>query len=422
MSNSQLSVRILTEYFHPEEASTAQLMTELATGLTEEFEVSVVTAMPNYHADDRSVDIDSRSHYRGVDVSRLRSTRFDKDSLPLRVINWVSFTALTLFHLLRRGGDEDVFLVLSNPPILPFAAWAHKRIRGTPYVYVIYDMYPDMPVTLGMISEDSIVARAWERAMQMLYRDADRIVVLGDSMERRLTEKHGNDSEFDPDKIEVIPNWEDGKFIRPQDKHKNEFACEHGTVEPFTLLYSGNIGRFHELRTAVDAIKRLESQGRTDIQLLIIGEGAQKTDLKEYVKLEEIENVRFLPFQPLELLPETLTCADASLVGIQQRMVGMCVSSKLYSSLAAGMPILGIVGEGDEVARVLNKHDCGTHVLPGDSGTAADVLARWADDRALVEELGRNARTCFEARYTKNHAVSAYEDLLLSTAQANGYT
>lgn len=422
MSDSELSVRILTEYFHPEEASTAQLMTELATGLAEEFDVSVVTGMPNYHEDDRSADIDSRSRHRGVDISRLRSTRFDKDIIPLRVINWISFTGLMLLHLLRRGGDDDAFVVLSNPPILPFAAWAHKRIRGTPYTYVIYDMYPDMPVALGMLSEDGIIARVWERAMRMLYRDADQIVVLGDSMKRRLTEKHGDDSKFNPEKIKVVPNWEDEEFIQPKNKHENKFAHEHGTVEPFTLLYSGNVGRFHELRTAVDAIKKLENRGRTDIQLLIIGEGAQKPDLKEHVNREGIENVRFLPFQPLERLPETLTCADASLVGIQQQFVGMCVSSKLYSSLAAGMPILGVVGAGDEVARVLDEHDCGTHVLPGDAEIAADVLARWADDRALVNELGCNARGCFETRYTSRHAVSAYTDVVQSTARTNDST
>jgi 5-keto 4-deoxyuronate isomerase len=72
MSRDEPSVRILTEYFHPEEASTAQLMTELAAGLTSTFDVSVLTAMPNYHEDDRSADIDSRSSHRGVKASRVR--------------------------------------------------------------------------------------------------------------------------------------------------------------------------------------------------------------------------------------------------------------------------------------------------------------------------------------------------------------
>jgi glycosyltransferase involved in cell wall biosynthesis len=414
MSDSKLSVRILTEYFHPEEASTAQLMTELATGLAGEFEVSVVTAMPNYHEDDRSADIDSRSRHRGVDISRLRSTRFDKDSIPLRVINWITFTGLTLLHLLRRGGDDDALVVLSNPPVLPFAAWAHKRIRGTPYAYVIYDMYPDMPIGLGVLAEDGIVARLWERAIRMVYRDADRIVVLGESMERRLDRKMADDPGFDSGKIEIIPNWEDGEFLQPVEKTENEFAREQGTTDAFTLLYSGNIGRYHDVGTAIDAIEILEQRGREDIQLLVIGEGGRKPGYQQRVADRDIEHVRFLPFQPLEKLPETLTCGDASLVAIDEVMEGICVSSKLYSSLAVGDPVLAVVADGDEVARVVREHDCGAHARPGEPESVADILERWADDPELTDRLGENARACFEENYRKEHAVTAYADVLRS--------
>jgi len=409
---SRPSVTVLTEYFHPEEASTAQLLTDLTTGLASDFDVSVLTALPNYHDDDRTADVPRHERFDGVDVTRIRSTRFDKDLLLLRVLNWLSFTLLvTLRLLVGRRGRQDAVLVLSNPPILPFAAWLNSRLFGTPYVYLIYDMYPDMPVGLGVLSEDGLVARLWDRAMRPIYHDADRIVVLGESMDRRLRRKLDGDEGFDPGKIETIPNWEDGEFIQPMDKTDNEFGQEHGTVDQFTLLYSGNVGRFHELRTAIDAIHRLEQRGRTDIQLLIIGEGARKAELQAYVDDRGIENVRFLPFQPYERLPETLTCADASLVGIKPEMEGMCVSSKLYSSLAAGMPVLAVVGSGDEVARVVRANDCGAYVSPGVPAEAADVLERWADNPDRVVELGTNARACFEDAYTLDHATEAYREL-----------
>jgi glycosyltransferase involved in cell wall biosynthesis len=410
--NAPRSVTILTEYFYPEEASTAQLLTELASGLTDSLDVSVVTAYPNYHDENRERAVPRRETHDGIDVHRVRSTRFDKDRIPLRVVNWLTFAVFVFVRLLRCGRSDDVRLVLSNPPILPFVTWVLKRLRGTPYVYLIYDMYPDMPIGLGVISEDGIVARVWESAIRMVYHDADRIVVLGESMEQRLVEKMADDPEFDPEKIAVIPNWEDEEFIRPMSKFDNEFAAEHDTREQFTLLYSGNVGRFHELETAIDAIETLEDRGRDDVQLLIIGEGARKDDLVQRMDRRDIENVRFLPFQPLDRLPETLTCADASLVGIKPEMEGMCVSSKLYSSLAAGMPVLAVVGEDDEVARVVRENDCGAYVSPGDADAAASVLARWADDAERAAEAGQNARTTLENNYTRKHAIRAYTSLL----------
>ncbi|PSQ73449.1 MAG: hypothetical protein BRD39_04135, partial [Bacteroidetes bacterium QH_9_64_21] len=90
---------------------------------------------------------------------------------------------------------------------------------------------------------------------------------------------------------------------------------------------------------------------------------------------------------------------------------GMCVSSKLYSSLAAGRPILAVVGEGDEVARTVRKHNCGAYVRPGDAEAAAETLAEWADNTALSEDLSQQARRVFEANYTRSHAVEAYGHL-----------
>jgi glycosyltransferase involved in cell wall biosynthesis len=411
MSRSRKKITLLTEYFYPEEASTAQLLTSLATGLQGRFDVSVITGQPNYHSGDEEASVSPRETHKGVSIERLPATRLDKDTLFFRVINWITFCLLVFLRLVRSRGKDEVVLVLSNPPVLPFAVWAAKRIRGFSYAYLIYDMYPDFPVALNMVSANNPIVKIWERAMRMVYRDADRIVVLGDSMKRRLTSKMSRDLSFSPDKIEVIPNWEDGDFIKPVPKAENSFAQKQGLLDSFTLLYSGNIGRFHELRTAIDAIRLLEDRGRDDIQFVVIGEGARKQEHRHYVQRHRIENVHFFPFQPLDRLPETLTACDASLVGIIPEVEGLCVSSKLYSALAAGRPILAVVGEDDEVSRVVIEEECGAHVRPGDAGHAAETLASWADQPDAAATLGRRARTAFETKYTRSQAVKAYERL-----------
>lgn len=418
MTVSRPSVTVLTEYYHPEEASTAQLMTELTTHLTDRFDVDVLTARPSYHASDRARTVPRRERHDGVDVARVRATRFDKDALPLRVVNWLTFTLLAAVRLLVRGRDADVVLTLSNPPVLPVAAWINARLTGTSYVYLVYDVYPDMAVELGYLSGDTLLTRLWTRVTRRLYRDADRVVVLGDAMRRHVVAEMADDPGFDPESVVVVPNWTDEAFIEPMAKSDNAFAAEHGTRESFTLLYSGNVGQFHDLETAVDAVGVLEDRGRDDVQLLVIGEGAQKADLVARVERRGVENVRFLPFQPRECLPETLTCGDASLVGVRERMAGLCVSSKLYSSLAAGMPVLAVVGEEDDVARTVERCDCGEHVPPGEAERVADVLERWADDPDLVDRLGGNARTCLENRYTLDRAVADYADLLTDVVES----
>lgn len=412
MDDNGTRITLLTEYFHPEEASTAQLLTELATDLTDQFDVSVITTFPNYHADDRARSVERSETYDCVSIRRVRSTQFDKDGLARRVVNWLSFTVLATIHLLWPGSDRDATVVLSNPPILPFAAWLIKRLRGTPYVYVVHDVYPDMPVALGYLDGHGMVARFWGEAMQAIYRDADRIVVLGDAMKEHIVDVMTDDSGFDADTVAVIHNWQDPGFIQSAPKEGNEFAAEHETRDRFTLLYSGNVGRFHDIETAIDAIDLLGDRGRDDIQMLVIGDGAEKERLQELVAEREIDNVRFLPFQPRERLPETLTCGDAALVGVDSAVSGLCVSSKLYSSLAAGVPVLAVTAADDEVARVVEGADCGTHLAPGNAEAVADVLATWADSPALVDRLGARARKRFVEGYTRATAVAQYRAIL----------
>lgn len=400
---NRTSVTIITEYFPPEEVSTAQLIAQLAQGLSEEFDITVVTRQ-SIHQEDISA---TKREAEDITVQRIPSTKFDKDILPLRIINWVTFTVAALINLIQYHRSTDAILVLSNPPILPFAALIHQKLFSVPFSYLIYDMYPDMPVALGMVEKQNPVVVAWERAMRKLYAQANQIVVLGEAMAERVRKKMG-ERQRDDQEVRVIPNWEDPEFIQPVDKQNNSFAKQHGTVDKFTVIYSGNIGRFHELQTTIDAIGMLEARGRDDIQLVIIGEGARKRELQTYVSENNITNVSFLPFQPMENLPESLTCGDVSLVGNKPDLVGMNVSSKLYSSLAAGMPILATVAEGDEVGRTVKQCNCGEQISPGHAAEAAAVLQEWADNPEVASSLGENARACFEARYTFDQALQSY--------------
>jgi len=397
---------ILSEYFHPESSATSQLLTELATGFTDRFGVACITAFPNYHAEDRESDVPRRERHEGVTITRVWSTRFDKDKLPKRLVNWLTYTTGATIELLR--GSTDVILVVSNPPTLPAAAWVQKRLRATPYVYLVHDLYPDIAVELGFLDEGGLVERIWRKINERFLTDADRVIVLGESMRDAVLSRYGS---VDESKVAVIHNWEDESFIEPMPKAENSFAREHGTVEPFTIVYSGNVGRFHELETVIDAVDRLDARG-CDVKFLIIGEGARKSDLQDYVARNDITAVDFLPFQPLDRLPESLTCGDVSLVGIKEGMQGLCVSSKLYSSLAAGRPILAVVGQGDEVEVVVNECDCGIHVEPGDVEGCVDAIERWLTDPDVHERQGQNARRCLEDRFTFEEACSRYQEIL----------
>jgi len=399
----------VTEYFHPDSASTGQLMTDLAVGLVERgLNLSVYTSQPNYHSGDNEKQPVEETH-EGVPVTRIRAPLVRQSSLPRRLFNWVTFTLWMVVVLARHRANRRELVFVSNPPFLPVAMWLLCRFKGWEYTYVVYDLYPDVIAASGHIERDGIIYRVWATLHEYVFADARNVVALGPVMRDRIVEVAGSD--FDADKVAIVHNWADGEFVQPVDKADNWFSEEHDLVDTFALVYSGNIGANHDLETVVEAARAFRNG---DVRFLVIGEGDRKADIVELAEAYGLrgDTVTFLPYQDLEVLPYSLTCGDVSVVAVSEGMEGLCVSSKLYTSFAAGQPILVISHPGDDEAKLVEAHDAGEQVTQGDVDSMVRVVEEWRSNPDLVERQGRNAREAFEAHFTREQAVDEYYRLL----------
>jgi glycosyltransferase involved in cell wall biosynthesis len=413
MTDSEKEFVLVTEYFHPDTASTGQLMTDLAVGLRERgLDMTVYTGQPNYHsgANERQPQVTT---HEGVTVKRIRAPQLRQSSLPRRLFNWFVFTVWMSFALLVSRPRKDRELVfVSNPPMLPLAMWAVSKLRRWKYTYIVHDLYPDQPVELGYMTKGGFLESVWSALHRYTFRDATNVVALGPAMKARIAQGAGPG--FDEEKVETIHNWADEDFVKPMDKADNWFSREHDLVEPFTVLYSGNIAHFHDLETVVKAAAKLSDR---DVQFMIIGEGDNKRNIVELAEELGVNDgtVRFLPYQDWEDLPYSLTAGDVSVVAVREGFEGVCVSSKLYTSMAAGMPVLCITQPYDDEARIVDTADAGIHVAQGDVDGVAEAIMRWTDHPQLVESQGRNARKMFEENFTIDHSIDAYYQLLTDT-------
>jgi glycosyltransferase involved in cell wall biosynthesis len=281
-----------------------------------------------------------------------------------------------------------------------------KRQR---YVYLVHDVFPDAAVTLGYISPDGLVRRVWDWVNRLSVNHASRVVVLCESMKAIMLAKGGRPA--DAGKFHVIHNWVDEQNIRPLPKSENAFVEEHGLRDKFVVLYSGNIGRSQDLETVVAAAERFQDK---DAVFLFIGDGGKKARLEGIVKERGLKNVRFLPYQPREILPLSLTCADVSLVALEKGIEGLSMPSKLYAILASGRALIALVESGYEVAGIIESADCGKSVAPGDVDGLARALEFFYDDREACARAGRNGREYLERHFSRGRALKEYYDLIQS--------
>lgn len=407
---AKASYILVSEYFHPDDVGTGGVMTELATGLVSRgLDVSVLTGQPHQFGNEHGRQPRETNH-QGVPVKRIGAPQVKPSSLSRRVFNWTIFTVWIVFSLLFRRADRDQRVIfVSNPPFLPVGVWIVCLIRGWSYTYIIHDLYPPMAVEPGYIQRGGLVDRFWSALNTVVFRHAQHIVVLGDAMRNRVIEGAGSD--FDRDKVTVITNWEDPSFIKPRSKEENWFSEKYDLIDRFVVTYSGNMGANHDLDTVVRAADELRD---SDVKFLIIGDGDRKSEMVETA--DElgltIDTIEFLPFQPREDLPYSLTSGDVSLVTVSSGMKGVAVSSKIYTSLAVGQPVLVISEPDDDEARTIRRFDAGRVVSQGDVGEFVEVIEEWKANPELVTEQGRNARKALVENFTRARIIDQYYDLL----------
>jgi len=178
--------------------------------------------------------------------------------------------------------------------------------------------------------------------------------------------------------------------------------------ESVVALYSGNMGEKQGLELVVEAARQL--QGHLAILFVLCGTGAAYPRLRKIA--EGLENIRWLPLQPLERFNELLNAADIHLLPQTAGAADLVMPSKLTAIFASARPVVATAEEGTALYEVvLGK---GVVVSPGDAAGFADALLNLAYDRERRDSLGRAARSYAECHLDREVILARFEQALLA--------
>jgi glycosyltransferase involved in cell wall biosynthesis len=322
--------------------------------------------------------------------------------MTLRFLAGGVFSLAVLWQLMRRRRYELV-LVVTNPPANALAAWIYSKLRRVPYVYCVNDLYPDIAVALGRLCGSSLITRCFHSIQRMWLRSAARIVVVGRCMREHIHREYGVSLQS----ISIIRNWADPAQIRPSPK-ENTFR-KMNELTGFVVLYGGNFSHYVNFSQILGAAKILTAND--SVSFVLIGDGVRKNEILDYVRKEELKKVKVIPAVPRTAMGEVMAASDVSIISLDPRMLGLGTPGKLYSILASGRPIIGMVPSAGEVALILKEEDCGINVADGDAAALAREILRLQGDSELAGRMGRNARRALEQRFTLQHAVEGFHTL-----------
>jgi glycosyltransferase involved in cell wall biosynthesis len=399
--------------YYPDFGATGQLLTELCEDLVSRFgySVTVVAGMPlaaetevspmHWFAPVR------REERNGVRILRAWGTALPNRKLTGRIANYISYFASSILASFRTG-RADVVVSLTDPPIVALPAMATASLRRARFVFLCQDIFPEVVRLLEGFQNRKVEA-VLQAISTLTVRRADRIVVLGDTMTRRLV----SGKSADPGKIRVIHNWADATAIVPAPKD-NPFTREHGLVDKFVVMHSGNVGMSQDVDALLDVAERVRDL--PDVVITIVGEGSRKKHLQDETVRRGLTNVLFLPYQPKSRLIDSFAGADMFIVSLKRGLAGYIVPSKLYGILVAGRPFVAAIESDSEAAQVAREHDCGIVVEPGDRDAIAAAIRTLHGNAPRRLQMAENSRSAGLV-YDRARAVEAYRDVFESVVR-----
>ena len=417
MENTKKKLLVYAHYYHPDVASTGQILKELCEGMVDEFDITVICAVPSYSgkiADEYTTDKYYHENIDGVKVVRVRVPAFTKDNKKSRIKNLVSYF-FGAVGATWKTGKQDYIFTISQPPILGGVLGViGKFFKGGKLIYNIQDFNPEQTLAVGY-SKNKLILNVAMVIDKFSCRQADKVIVVGRDMQETLSNRFNNKNV--PCNV-FINNWINEKEIYPlpEDNEKvTAFKKRYDLDNKTVIMYSGNIGLYYDLENLIKVVGRFKD--RDDVVFSFVGDGSKKKDIEAYVNEQELKNVQFIPYQDKEDLIYSLNAGDVHWVVNAKGIKGVSVPSKLYGVMAAGKTVFGVLEEGSEARLIIEDCKCGVCIEPGKYDLIFQELTNVIDNIDEYKRLGFKGKQYVDKYIKKDVAIEKYSKEIICNVE-----
>ncbi len=335
------------------------------------------------HRTKKEERLEGKQNYRrenidGVEFIWIKTSPYYKGNDWRRVVNMLSYSFRVIPLGARLKESPDVILASSPHPFTGLAGYVLAKIKRARFIFEVRDLWPQTFVEIGGYSDKSLVVKLLRALEKLLYRRANRIVVLAPKASDYIT-RLGIPSS----KIVYIPNGVNPElFSSPSAKLPDELEeIISGLKSKGKLLvgYTGAHGIANALDTIIEAAKLLQDEGGVDkIHFLLVGDGLEKERLVGKAERWGLNNVGFYQSIPKYAMPTLLRAIDIAVISGKKSDLYKYGTSlnKLFDYMICAKPVLwGTNSVNNPVAEA----NCGMTVSPEDAEEMAKAIMELCD-------------------------------------------
>jgi hypothetical protein len=286
---------------------------------------------------------------------------YSKKNIVDRTLSWIIATIQAWFLIRFKYQDYHVFFT-SNPPTISFIA----SFVPNPYSVLIYDLYPEGLVKGKFISGKSLINKLWSKYNKRFFVKADNVFAITEGIAKEI-------KRYSPQsKVNVIPVWCESMKGTIHSPRENQFIKKYHLEGKFIVMYSGNMGKGHDLEALVYLAEYFKNE--KDMIFIFSGEGWKKQIINDLVSQLNLQNCLILPYQSKDIFFDFLSSAHIGVVSVTKGAEWVCIPSKTYNLLAYGIPILGITEKFSDLSQLIRENQIGKSFTSNDiAGMAAFV-------------------------------------------------
>lgn len=413
---------IYAHYYHPDVASTGQILKELAEGMLDTFDITVICVVPSYEGT-ISEEYKRHKYYKeninGVNVMRIRVPEFSKTKKISRIKNILGYFFGAMSATFKVGKQDYVFSI-SQPPILGglLGVWG-KWVKRAKFIYNIQDFNPEQVMAVNY-SKNKLILKAMMWFDKFSCKRSNLVITVGRDLVETMNKRFKNKK---VPKTTLINNWINEKEIYPlldNNEKVLEFKKKYNLENKFVIMYSGNVGLYYDLENLIKVIKKFKPgittpDGR-EVAFAFVGAGSVLDKLTAYVEKHNMDNVVFIPYQDKADLIYSLNAGDVHWCVNAKGIKGVSCPSKYYGIAACGKPVLAVLEENAEIRLIIEETQGGLVCEPGDYESVEKNI-KWFIENADNEELismGNRAHINLIKNLTKDVSVKKYEEEILN--------
>ena len=315
----------------------------------------------------------------GVKVKLVNIRLSNKHSFIKRLYSFFAFSITSIWYALTL--KADVIIASSGPLTIGVPGIMAKTFRKIFFVFETRDLWPTGAIELGALKNKTLINLAkWLE--KTCYKKADLIVAASLGQQDHI-------KTIVPQKaLVVITNGSDNHLMNEIDLR---LEMPPWGVNKKLILYAGTLGLIDDCATVVNLAKELEVRGRSDFEVVLIGDGKERLMLEKMAEKLELKNIHFLGQTSKENVMRWLSHCHISLLTVKNvKFLDTASPNKIFDAFAAGIPI--VQNTQGWIKDYIEKQNCGLTVAKSDPAALANAVVKILDNPELWQKMSQNAK------------------------------